>query len=54
MLTELAAGDLISFYKGGIKNLPYSEVKALRLFRVRPCARDWVTMKMLRSKGRLG
>ena len=42
MLTELAEGDLVSFYKGSIKNVPYSEVKALRLFRVRTCARVWL------------
>ena len=34
MLVELAVGDLIKFYKNGIKNLQYSEWQALVLLKV--------------------
>ena len=34
MLTELAVGDLVSFYKDGIEGLAYSKLEALRLLKV--------------------
>ena len=37
MLTELARGDLISFYQNKLEGLHYDERKALELFRVRLC-----------------